>query len=309
MIKLLIPWALDEAGDVVNVSAAVKGDRYICPQCSTPLVFRCGKIKQRHFAHPPTSNCTGESIEHWAAKHALVNVIKGEPHSIFLNPACVDCEDPLPLTEDATHARLEVTLPTGRRVDVMVYGPGDKPLFAVEVLHTHRVDEDKARDMTVAWIEVEAKDVLADPNHLQPVNMSTNFRPSDCLTCEEPRQWDQQGIRPWKLIALCAEQSCGACFTAQHHPPRAYRPSEWVKARAEVLRWAVAHVIVTKHSVRWLALAVRRVDGEVERLPGPLIVETIDGANLDLARSRFAYITPATAPKPRRSRRTHRHLH
>lgn len=71
-----IIYCLDEQGDVIHFSEAVKGNKYFCVDCEKELIVKDGEIYRKHLAHKNTENhCggTGESIIH---KHWKVNMFK-----------------------------------------------------------------------------------------------------------------------------------------------------------------------------------------------------------------------------------------
>lgn len=63
-------------------------------------------------------------------------------------------------------AACEVRLASGRVVDVALLGRADLVIAAVEVHHTHAVDEDKALALPAPWVEVEAEQVCATRGRL-----------------------------------------------------------------------------------------------------------------------------------------------
>lgn len=56
---------------------------------------------------------------------------------------------------------------SGRRVDLALLDQSGHPVLLVEVWHTHAVDDDKRSDLAAYWwIEVEAKEILLNPDVL-----------------------------------------------------------------------------------------------------------------------------------------------
>lgn len=56
-------------------------------------------------------------------------------------------------------AACEVRLKSGRVVDVALVGRGDLVIAAIEVLCSHAVDDEKAKELHTPWIEVAAEQV------------------------------------------------------------------------------------------------------------------------------------------------------
>lgn len=84
MMKLLLPYALDENGKLVYIKDAQKGVKYTCPICSAELLLRISKIpewqkyyKRNHFAHKYNlDNHCSESFLHKLFKDRCVDFIK-----------------------------------------------------------------------------------------------------------------------------------------------------------------------------------------------------------------------------------------
>lgn len=74
---------------------------------------------------------------------------------------------------------------SGRRVDLALLDEEGCPVLLVEVWHTHAVDGDKRNDLLPYWwIEVEAKQVLADTDALV-VRNHDNLPPQLALAWEQ----------------------------------------------------------------------------------------------------------------------------
>ncbi|MEX0964347.1 MAG: hypothetical protein WDZ52_09970 [Pseudohongiellaceae bacterium] len=78
-------------------------------------------------------------------------------------------------------ASLEKRLLSGFIVDVALYTEG-KIAAAVEIKITHAVDEKKAGDLEVPFIELLGSDVIASPNHWRPIR--STFKLPTCQICE-----------------------------------------------------------------------------------------------------------------------------
>lgn len=180
MTNLLLPYATNPRGDFVTPEIAVKGEEHRCPQCGDLVVLRQGEVKRAHFAHKPTAQCSAETVQHIVAKHAVATAAKSGA-SIDLLVPCAVCRHVTPflLPQAFDTVTVEYTVPSGRIVDVALLGA--QAALAVEVHQTHAVDEDKAADLGgMAWLEVEAADVLAQPTIWRAVQHNLSVL---CPTC------------------------------------------------------------------------------------------------------------------------------
>ena len=111
----------------------------------------------------------------------------------------------------------------GKRIcDVVTCKNGEANL-AIEVLATHAVDEMKASDLDLHWIELAASDVIASPHVWRPVQR--NLKPQTCATCttlqlELKNLQLKNGLEPHPMASfatepyppyLVAKDSCCSC--------------------------------------------------------------------------------------------------
>lgn len=193
-----VPLGLAPDGSLIGPDEATKAATYACPACGTPLIFRAGQIRARHFAHAVDTGCSPQTVLHATAKRVLVERVAlwkaGRRPAPVTIRSCSKCggETPRPCPESVTGAAEEVTLPSGRRVDVALLAD-DTVVAAIEVLVTHQVDEVKAGDLgELPWIEVEAFRVLDTPGFWYPV-ATGGLPPLVCDECRlgKERRWRQ----------------------------------------------------------------------------------------------------------------------
>jgi hypothetical protein len=59
--EILYKHALDEKGNVIKIETAKTGQKYFCTVCHNEMIFKNGKIRQKHFSHKNiTENCGGK---------------------------------------------------------------------------------------------------------------------------------------------------------------------------------------------------------------------------------------------------------
>ena len=147
-------------------------DRLTCLSCEGCLVFRKPHKRTRagseyqvcaHFMHKTgrPASCTNESIEHKCAKaKAAQGAVNG---SLTFVHTCDACKERIPISFRATYAREEV--PFGKfRLDVGLIGADSSVVGAIEIFHTHALDETKVDALNanenLAWIEVTSTSIL-----------------------------------------------------------------------------------------------------------------------------------------------------
>ena len=145
-----------------------------CPCCNERIRWQAGKRWREHngptphVAHLPESTCptltSGESAEHFNAKFDLADKLTGVQElkaTWFCVCACfrkgVVAQGWASVTVE--HRSQQTT----RVPDVALLNSDGSILLAIEIVHTHAVDEAKAADYAAAdipWIEVSVSDVV-----------------------------------------------------------------------------------------------------------------------------------------------------
>ncbi len=161
-----VPFALTAEGVLIAPEDAKRRASYRCPQCHGGVDLHAGERKRRHFHHRASAECSSETVTHRTAKALIVQAVKawraGEPGPRFLRRCAMnECER---TTRQVVPAKVldavdELRLGTGRVVDVGLLGAGGLAIAAIEVRQTHEVDDEKARELPLPWIEVEAAQV------------------------------------------------------------------------------------------------------------------------------------------------------
>lgn len=134
---------------VSRYDEAVHKDTLTCLCCNGCLVLRGAHKRTRngiehpvnaHFMHKTCrpASCTNESIEHKYAKaKAKQGALNG---SLTFVHTCDACKERIPIAFGATDAREEV--PFGKfRLDVGLIDSGGSVVGAIEIFHTHALDE------------------------------------------------------------------------------------------------------------------------------------------------------------------------
>lgn len=170
MADFVVPAARDARGRLVLPTEAAKGARYSCPACEAPVDLHAGEKKRRHFHHRAgASACTTESVEHLSAKElvrqAVEDWLAGGAAPVFVRTcahAGCDAQTEQAMPKKVGGVALEHRLRTGHVADVALLARAvDLPIGLIEILHSHAVDEDKAFELGIPWIEVDAAQVCA----------------------------------------------------------------------------------------------------------------------------------------------------
>lgn len=196
-----VPLGLDAEGSLVDPGRATRGEVYCCPGCSSRLVLRKGSKVRHHFAHKASADCSGESALHQTAKLLVADrVANGSPTFIL---ECDTCRRPfnVPFPRDrALTATLEYRLPNGRVLDVALLHNQETQL-GVEVFVSSAVDERKAGNLSIPWIELAAEEVVASPDAWRARQHGLQVR--SCRVCRRAeRIWLAERDRALALYNL-----------------------------------------------------------------------------------------------------------
>jgi len=142
-----------------------------------------------------------ESKTHIKAKYEIVNGIKawksGRAKAPRIQRECrcgyITYQS---LSDRIKFAILEYEVLGGRYcVDVALMDRNKKPVVAIEVLKSHPIPDDKAENLPLLWIEVEAKNIIKNPYKLQPVR--ARLWPFTCAKCGK-RHKTQSTVQNYK---------------------------------------------------------------------------------------------------------------
>jgi len=146
-MSLAIPLAVKEDGATISAKDAQKNQGlFKCFGCGENLTLRKGEQRQHHFAHQKNSECKGgESIEHKYAKYLISHYLNkwNFIDEITGKNVLFDC-----------HQAIEELFINPFRLDVGVLNEQNNCVAAIEVFHTHRVDDEKFEELTKKQIKV-----------------------------------------------------------------------------------------------------------------------------------------------------------
>jgi hypothetical protein len=214
-----VPFGLDGDGRLVAPAEADKVSRYACPSCAVSLILRRGPKRRANFAHKVSADCNGETVLHQIAKMLIRDALLADDVPILEHP-CRHCrrtsEISLPKLAGAV-VQLEARLPSGRIPDVLLRDAEGQPRFAVELLVTHAVDEAKAADLDLPWIELRAADVVENPRRWKSVRGKLKI--DRCKRCRVEAEITAEILarfcRKWKITLVppysAKPASCWKC--------------------------------------------------------------------------------------------------
>jgi hypothetical protein len=190
----VIPFAR-EGTRLVSPEEARKGAVYACPSCDSPVDLHAGDKKRRHFHHRAgASSCTSESVLHLSAKRLVVQAVDdwlaGGQAPVFVRTcARPDCAEQTkqPMPKKVGRAAAEHRLRTGHVADVALLArAAELPVGVIEIHFTHAVDDTKAFELGVPWIEVEAEQVCSSAGRVL-VPVRDRFLPWFCAEHADAR--------------------------------------------------------------------------------------------------------------------------
>jgi hypothetical protein len=178
-------------GEFVIIDNASKHGKYRCcdVECGAPVMVKRAyemngqkgpNNKTEHFAHYSTAveeRCPGknggETRAHYTCKHHICNNLKDYT---FVKHYCTHCYTrTLYETKDCT-ARVEKKVPGSKKIaDVLLTRTTGEPPSIVEVEHTHKVGDEKRREMEALHVPViEVTTAAVEHAVKQPQNVWSN---------------------------------------------------------------------------------------------------------------------------------------
>ena len=227
-----IPLALDPAGVLTRPEEANRETAYVCPACAASVIYRHGPKVSAHFAHKAASNCSLETVVHKSAKRLIEQGVRawlaGRSPSPTLVLNCSVCHQPngQDLPTPVTDVRLEHRLSSGHVADVALL-TGEAIALVVEIRVSHAVDDDKARDIEVPFVELDGYELTgARPGRTRrrlaiprPASTLTAWAPiqdnlshTHCLFCQDRLARFQS-----KLSGVSA--ACGVEIPSEYYRP------------------------------------------------------------------------------------------
>lgn len=173
MADLVVPFGRNADGRLVLVEEVERGAACacVCPGCNAPLIARKGPLIIEHFAHQAATACGGapESALHLYAKQVIA-----ESRTVWLPEMLAvyrGHRDRLATIRRYQAAAAECEARVGDfRPDVILRDPnGD---LAVEVLVTHRVDEEKIAKIRAAGLPTIEIDLSTAARQFKPEEMA-----------------------------------------------------------------------------------------------------------------------------------------
>jgi ribosomal protein S27E len=171
-IDVQLAWARDRDGHKVHVARLEPKDRksrapFTCLGCGDVLVPHLGRVRARHFAHAPGSQCpltAPETALHLDAKEKLLALCEDAfagRRAVTVLARCPGCRRPAPLDLGAEGDRAVAEGAVGAlRADVLVLR-GGAPRLAFEVKVTHAVEPEKEAALAAAAVpavEIDARE-------------------------------------------------------------------------------------------------------------------------------------------------------
>lgn len=181
----------------------------LCHECGKGVHWKAGKEVTPHLAHEPDSLCAltnPETAAHQEAKSALQEALLTRS-TLVITHECQVCRWKT-ITREWMSGWSDVLMEfrvNSRRPDVVMVDGNVDAIAAIEVKHSHAVDEKKAADLAasgVPWIEVGsaaarawAKDTSKPIPVLNADRATIEASSAACETCEARRRWAKEQER------------------------------------------------------------------------------------------------------------------
>jgi hypothetical protein len=196
-----VPYGINKSGEVVPAKDAKKGECYSCISCSGELIFKAGEIREKHFSHVPNNKCNPETIIHLLAKKLIVKAIQDNAEGksiISMNLKCSKCsKDFIKEIPKLTFSKAAAEVPiSGFICDAIAYRD-KKEALAIEIFHTHRVDDHKGEYLQIPWVEFNADEIIEDPFFWNPIN--SMLQPIFCNKCKNIHQYITTIAKKWGI--------------------------------------------------------------------------------------------------------------
>jgi hypothetical protein len=188
MTTFKIPYAFDEARNLVTPEAADKKGNYFCPRCQATLILRQGPIHLPHFAHKTSDTCTRHAIIRQVAKRLLTQCVaawkEDRSPAPLLKRCCQICDAPIqqPLPDKVEKAVMNYRLATGEQVDVALLVKG-QAAAVIEINVTQPAGMEETRSLALPFIVLDGDHLTQVPTTWQP--LVDRFKPLVCVRCRQ----------------------------------------------------------------------------------------------------------------------------
>jgi len=195
--KLRVPFALDDEKWLCDPETADRGRSYYCPACKDSVILKRGDFKIPHFAHKDADACNQETILHKTAKQLIVEVISewksGKIDAPILRQTCNMCDNSrdISLSNISQLDEVDCAIPEYRTshgflVDVALIDANTKPVAAIKIKGTQAIGKNKAKKLSLPFIELEGEEIIDNPYLFEPIRGSFEpfIEPFTCTTCK-----------------------------------------------------------------------------------------------------------------------------
>ena len=177
------PFAKSGDNSIVFATTAQRKRKYVCVECSSPVVVRRGVKKVPHFTHLAQAACHGESHVHRSTKEWIKSVVTRPEFQVTC--ACSSCLKTFPLIKGNADLKAVVECKAlSFVVDVALFAKGKVAGF-IEVYYTHRTSAEKRKQLEsiAGWhcpvAEIQAVDLVRENFPLT----FASINPRRCKTC------------------------------------------------------------------------------------------------------------------------------
>ena len=196
LAEVKFPFAYNENLHLVHVNNAKKeGKFYFDKNKSIEFILNKGKVKRPHFRTKVTVDSLSESMYHAYAKEILISLIKGN----------IDNKESLSFTNGEYK---NIVFKPGEFINVKEEGSftsvvadlvvtlSDNTLLAIEILHTHAMEDHKRafyNDNNIMYFEIKTEDIIqqdADLSIIKTIDNNLNYIKTKRLILKTLNKYD-----------------------------------------------------------------------------------------------------------------------
>ena len=138
--RIMYPYAYNSEREIVHVSDAEFGRPYSCVGCGMRMVPHMGNVVEHHFAHYGEERCDPDHTLHEAAKSHIKECILGvfDSYKMLVPIPCrLRHGGRFDLLDGVADVRLEATIVSNTRSDLVTFNNNGEPLAIIEVVVSH----------------------------------------------------------------------------------------------------------------------------------------------------------------------------
>lgn len=166
-----------------------KKDKYKCPECNKTVIFRCGKIRRKHFSHINHDNMCkyfehiGESQIHQYGKELFKYLLQNK--IVKIKQECTKCGKNMIHVIDTIEKNIKLEYhfmmdTLSKIADVAIVDKNNEISYIFEILNTHHTQEHTRPE---PWFEVDVQQLMNINSECDEITLICR-RKFICENCE-----------------------------------------------------------------------------------------------------------------------------